>query len=101
MKKTLHMLRPMIYRHDVGSDTVLDLEPETFDEIVLEKYPSNNRVWIIKYYSDRCPSCRVLKPEYIKAAENLQDSHGASVKFAAVNSRAFHDLAERFEVTSH
>jgi len=101
IKRVLFKMRPMMYRGDTADDKVLDLEPENFEEMVLSNPAENNRVWIIEYYSDKCPFCRSLKPEYIKASEEVKRKLGSSVKLAAVNSRAFHDLAELFGVTSY
>jgi len=102
IKKSLLHTRPMMYRQDTPAEKVLDLEPETFDPSVLQESAENNVVWIIEYYSDKCPFCKSLKPEYIKASEAVsQLGWGSRVRFAAVNSRAFHDLAERFGVTSY
>lgn len=101
VKRVLLKTRPMLYRDDTPADVVRDLDPETFDEEVLTYSSENNRVWIIEYYSDRCPFCRSLKPEYIRAATQVRKELGHAVHFAAVNSRAFPDLAERFGVASY
>eukprot|EP00439_Symbiodinium_sp_Y106_P035975 s336_g4.t1 len=133
VKRVLLKTRPMLYRDDTPADVVRDLDPETFDEEVLTYSSENNRVWIIEYYSDRCPFCRTptpgrmskavpgqtttkaglkmvvglfvqpmsLKPEYIRAATQVRKELGHAVHFAAVNSRAFPDLAERFGVASY
>lgn len=101
VREVIFKARPMLYRPDVDGETVLDLEPETFDDIVLKNYAENNRVWIIEFYSDKCPFCKSLKPEIIKASQTLKEKLGSRVKLAGVNSRAFHMLAERFGVTSY
>jgi len=101
LRKALLKTRPLLYRPDVSKNVVLDLEPETFDDAVLKESEKNNRLWVIEYYSDQCPFCRSLKPEYVKASEEMKKLYGAHVKFAAVNSRAFPGLAERFGVTSY
>eukprot|EP00930_Biecheleria_cincta_P056572 TRINITY_DN42658_c0_g1_i1.p1 TRINITY_DN42658_c0_g1~~TRINITY_DN42658_c0_g1_i1.p1 ORF type:complete len:637 (-),score=120.24 TRINITY_DN42658_c0_g1_i1:61-1971(-) len=101
IKEVLFKMRPMLYRSDVSAEKILDLEPESFDETVLTESPTNNRVWIIEYYSDKCPFCRSLKPEYIKASDEIKKQLGEHVRFGALNSRAFPDLAERFGVTSY
>jgi len=101
IRKSLLKTRPLIFKPDTSPDTVLDLEPENFDDMVLREYEDNNRVWIIMYYSDKCPFCKSLKPEYIKAAEKIQQQFGSNVRFGAVNSRAFNDIAQRFGVTSY
>jgi len=101
VRKSLLKTRPMLYRPDTNPDVVLDLEPEMFDDMVLKQYESNNRVWIIEYYSDKCPFCKSLKPEIIKAAEKVTQDLKGKVRFAGVNSRAFNLLAKRFGVTSY
>jgi len=102
IKKALLISRPMIFKPDTNPEDVRDLEPETFDDVVLqESKVDNNRVWIVMYYSDKCPFCKTLKPEYIKAAEKVRKELDGKVRFAGVNSRAFQDLAERFGVTSY
>eukprot|EP00434_Breviolum_minutum_P027995 symbB.v1.2.024769.t1/scaffold2369.1/size81015/2 len=88
----------MLYRDDTPPEEVLDLEPEVFDETVLKNSPENNRIWIIEFYSDKCPFCRSLKPEYRRAAREVDRT---VLRFAAVNLRAFPDLAERFSVSSY
>lgn len=101
VEKVLLKQRPMLYRPEVGSEVVYDLEPETFDDVVLAEYPENNAVWIIEFYSDKCPFCRSLKPEYIKAAKELKEKFGEKIRVGAVNSRAFKDIPLRFGVTSY
>lgn len=89
-------LRPGLYK---GKTTdVLELEPETFNSTVLEPAAANNVIWIVEFYSDRCPFCKSLSPEIIKAAEALKKDEPA-VKLSALNSRIFEDIAERFDVT--
>eukprot|EP00451_Oxyrrhis_marina_P015042 CAMPEP_0204328966 /NCGR_PEP_ID=MMETSP0469-20131031/13805_1 /ASSEMBLY_ACC=CAM_ASM_000384 /TAXON_ID=2969 /ORGANISM="Oxyrrhis marina" /LENGTH=629 /DNA_ID=CAMNT_0051311485 /DNA_START=17 /DNA_END=1906 /DNA_ORIENTATION=+ len=90
--------RPMLYRQFTTPDVVLDLEPETYNETVFDK--GTNCLWVIFYYSDRCPFCRTLKPDYVKASTAVKEKLGDQVRFAAVNSRVFQDLAQRLGVTS-
>jgi len=101
IQKALLETRPMMYRPDIDPAKVIDLEPETFDDMVLKQYEGNNHVWIIEYYSDKCPFCRSLKPEIIKAADEVMKQHPGQVRFAGVNSRVFNMLAKRFGVTSY
>jgi len=87
-------------RHE--SDQILDLDPDTFVETVLQ----DDAVWIVEYYSDKCPICNSLAPEYVKAATKAQaevNKPGEPVKlrYGAVNSRVFHELAEPFGITSY
>lgn len=98
IRKVLLKMRPMLYRDDTPPEEVLDLEPELFDDTVLKNYPENNRIWIIEFYSDKCPFCRSLKSEYRRAAREVDRR---VMRFAAVNLRAFPDLAERFGVSSY
>lgn len=97
-------VRPGFYKsggkHE--SDLVVDLEPDGevgFNTTVLED--TENRVWIVEFYSDRCPFCNSLAPEYIKAAEKVYNDRGRSrIQLAAINSRVYHEVAEQHEITS-
>lgn len=101
VRKSLLKTRPLLYRPDTDPEVLLDLEPETYDDTVLKEYEGNNVVWIIEYYSDQCPICKSLKPEFLKASKDVASKLGKRVRFAGVNSRAFPDLAERLGVTSY
>ena len=94
-------LRPGLYKKEAGYDpaVMIDLEPETFDEHVLSKSKHNNQIWIVEFYSDRCPFCKSLAPEMIKAAKAVKESLPGQVRFGGINSRIFHKIAERFDVT--
>lgn len=84
------------------SDAVVDLEPDGpthFNRTVLED--PNNRVWIIEFYSDRCPFCNTLAPEIIKASNKIKEEYGDQVIFGAVNSRVYHEIAEAHDITSY
>lgn len=90
--------RPGLYRKepDYDPEVVYDLVPENFDEIVLN---DDKHVWIVEFYSDRCPFCKSLKPEYIKASIETEKQIPKLTRFGAINSRIFHETAERFDVT--
>jgi len=84
------------------SDAVIDLEPDGdthFNRTVLED--PNNRVWIIEFYSDRCPFCNTLAPEMIKASKKVKEELGDQVIFGAVNSRVYHEIADAHDILSY
>lgn len=101
VQKSLMKTRPMMYKKDVDPSVVIELEPENFDELVIPNTEENNRLWIIFYYSDKCPFCKTLKPEYIKASKEVAAQLGERVRFGVVNSRVFKPIADRFGVTSY
>ena len=88
--------KPGLYREK--TDQVVDLDLESFEELVMA---DGEALWITEYYSDRCPFCKSLAPEYIEAATRVQEELGGQVRFGAVNSRIFHELAERFDITGY
>merc|ERR1711991_1028551 len=79
----------------------IDLEPEFFNETVLSKSKENNVLWIVEFYSDRCPFCKSLAPEIEKAAKALKKEFPDSIRFGGVNSRIYHDLAQRHGITGY
>jgi len=97
-------VRPGFYKKGGkhASDAVIDLEPDGathFNKTVLED--PNNRVWIIEFYSDRCPFCNTLAPEIIKASKKVNEELPNEVVFGAVNSRVYHEIAEAHGITSY
>lgn len=83
------------------STDVLDLEPDGplgFNTTVLED--EENRVWIVEFYSDRCPFCNSLAPQMIEAAQKVYADKGAEIRIAAINSRVYSEVAEAHEITS-
>jgi thioredoxin-like negative regulator of GroEL len=82
-------------RHE--SDKVLDLDPDTFADTLL----NSDAVWVVEFYSDKCPICNSLAPQYIKAAEAALAESDGKLRFAAVNSRVYHTIAEPFGITSY
>jgi len=96
-------LRPGFYKKGGkhASELIIDLEPDGelgFNTTVLED--EKNRVWIIEFYSDRCPFCNSLAPEFIKAAQKVYEQKGKKVQLAAINSRVYHEVAEQHGITS-
>jgi thiol-disulfide isomerase/thioredoxin len=98
-------VRPGFYKkggkHE--STMVTDLEPDgdefAFNKTVLED--SENRIWIVEFYSDRCPFCNSLAPEIIKAAEKVYEEKGRNrISIGAINSRVYPEVAEAHAVTS-
>lgn len=95
--------RPGFYKKGGKHETmlVLDLEPDGelgFNTSVLED--ETNRVWIVEFYSDRCPFCNSLAPEMIKAAEKIYAERGKQIQVAAINSRVYTEVAEAHAITS-
>jgi thioredoxin-like negative regulator of GroEL len=83
------------------SDKIVELEPDGpngFNTTVLED--DFNRVWIVEFYSDRCPFCNSLAPEMIKAATKIYQEKGKKVIVGAINSRVYDEVAEQHGVTS-
>ena len=80
---------------------MIDLEPEFFNETVLSKSKENNVLWIVEFYSDRCPFCKSLAPEIEKAAKAIKKKFPDEIRFGGVNSRIYHDLAERHGITGY
>lgn len=77
---------------------IQELDPDNFAEMVLQ----SEAVWIVEFYSDKCPICNSLAPEFTKAAEKLQGEEPANkIRYGAVNSRVFDELAEAFEIKSY
>jgi len=96
-------LRPGFYKqggkHE--STAVIDLEPDGplgFNTTVLED--DVNRVWIVEFYSDRCPFCNSLAPQIIEAAGKIYAEKGQEIQIAAINSRVYPEVAEAHGVTS-
>ena len=46
-----------------ASDYIVELDKDNFEEHVL----TDDAVWIVEFYSDKCPICNSLAPEMIKA----------------------------------
>jgi thiol-disulfide isomerase/thioredoxin len=96
-------IRPGFYKkggkHE--STAIVDLEPTGpvgFNTTILED--PNNNIWVVEFYSDRCPFCNSLAPEIIKASKQVMDEKPGRLRFAAVNSRVYDEIADAHEVTS-
>lgn len=92
-------LKPGLYKEggEHESEYVKELDEDNFLETVLR----SPEVWIIEFYSDKCPICRSIAPEMIKGAKKLQEDFAGKIRFGACNSRVFHEMAESFGVTSY
>lgn len=96
--------RPGFYKKGGKHATkyIKDLEPDGelgFNTTILED--TSNRLWIVEFYSDRCPFCNSLAPEITKAAQKTMKELGKNrIGFAACNSRVYTEIAETHEVTS-
>jgi thiol-disulfide isomerase/thioredoxin len=76
---------------------VPELSPETFNATI--KRPAslgNNAVWVVEFYSDRCPFCKVLSPQVVEAAEKLAAQEGARIMLGVVNSRIYYEVFRSF-----
>lgn len=96
--------RPGFYKKGGKHETtlVMDMEPDGevgFNTTILED--TENRIWIVEFYSDRCPFCNSLAPEIIKAAKKVYEDRGQNnIQIAAINSRVYNEVAEAHGVTS-
>jgi thiol-disulfide isomerase/thioredoxin len=79
------------------STQITELDPDNFQDTVLR----SDAMWVVEYYSDKCPICGTLAPEIIKAAEKVQNEFPTKIRFGAINSRVFDELADPFGVTSY
>lgn len=84
------------------SEHVVDLDVETFESEVLR----SSDLWIVEFYSDKCPVCKSLAPEFTKAAEAMKKdqeagSRSKEIRYGAVNARVFMDVGHGFEITGH
>ncbi|KAJ8602950.1 hypothetical protein CTAYLR_001540 [Chrysophaeum taylorii] len=99
-----HTLKPGLYKNypdndDNGKPAVVELDPVGFAAIV-DPPPQDNRVWVVEFYSDRCPHCKHLLPEVVKAAKRLKGTLGRSkIGVAAINARVFFELTETWGIT--
>lgn len=95
--------KPGFYKKGGKHETtmVVDLEPDGdlgFNTTVLAD--PQNVVWIVEFYSDRCPFCNSLAPEIIRAAGEIEKKFKGQVKVAAINSRVYDEVATQNKVTS-
>ncbi|EAN31157.1 Thioredoxin family protein [Theileria parva strain Muguga] len=74
------------------TDDVKVLTDDTFDKFLTE-----NKLVMVKFYADWCVHCKNLAPEYSKAAKMLKDEK-SDVVFAKVRNEEGVNLMERFNV---
>jgi thioredoxin-like negative regulator of GroEL len=96
-------IRPGFYKTGGkhATELITELEPDGemgFNTTVLED--EKNRIWIVEFYSDRCPFCNSLAPEITRAAKTIYEQKGKKVRVGAINSRVYHEVAEQHGVTS-
>ena len=84
-------------RHE--TEHLVELDTDNFRDVVLR----SDAVWIVEFYSDKCPICNTMAPQFIEAAQKAQaDYPDAHLRYGAVNSRVFGaELAAPFGVTSY
>ena len=92
-------LKPGLYKDAHGP--IKELDPDNFDEVIMDTSPENNKIWILEFYSDRCPICKGLVPEIKKAAETTMKEFPGVIAFGGVNSRVYHEIAEKHGITSY
>jgi len=92
-------LKPGFYKEGGKHATkhIEEIDPDNFVEKVLR----SDAVWIVEYYSDKCPICNSLAPEITKAAEKAQAEFPGKIKYGAINSRVFDELSEPFGILSY
>lgn len=96
-------LRPGFYKEGGkhSSTDVTELEPDGemgFNKTVKED--ETNRIWIVEFYSDRCPFCNSLAPQMIEAAGKIYADKGSKIRVGAINSRVYNEVADENGVTS-
>jgi len=92
-------LRPGLYLTTTTS--LPDLSPETFNATV--KRPAeldNNVVYVVKFYSDKCPHCKSMRATMQEAAE-LLIRDDPRVRILAVNGRIYSDLDSQNAITGY
>jgi len=82
-----------------GKPAVVDIDPAGLAAIASER-EDDNRLWVVEFYSDRCPHCKQLLPEVVKAAKRVKGTIGRSkVGFAAINARVFFEETDKWGIT--
>merc|ERR1719478_1597183 len=93
--------KPGMYKKGAGheTDVLVEIDDTNFEDIVLR----GEAVWIVEYYSDKCPICNTMAPAYIEGAKKAQEEFpAAQIRYGAVNSRVFaEELAKPYGVTSY
>lgn len=97
------VLKPGLYRSypaNVDGEhgaAVADVDAAGMDAITRG---ADDKLWIVEFYSDRCPHCLQLLPEVVKAAVQLKQALGrAEIGFAAINARVFFEQSQLWGVT--
>jgi len=88
--------KPGLYKGDKKT-AVVDLDPDNFDGHVF----GGNKLWIVEFYSDRCPICKGLVPEVKKAATTTMAEYPGEIAFGGCNSRVYMELAEKWGIGSY
>lgn len=78
------------------SDQVEELLPDIFRDTVLR----SDAVWLVEFYSDKCPLCKSLAPLIIESATRLQKDHPGKIRFGALNGRVYNEVPDAYDVQS-
>lgn len=92
--------KPGFYKEGGKHETphITELDPDNFRDEVLR----SSAVWIVEFYSDKCPICNSMAPQLIEAAEKAQAEVGRDkLRYGSVNSRVFNEIAQAFEIKSY
>lgn len=96
-------MKPGMYKKGGKHETehMVELDPDNFVETMLR----DDALWIVEYYSDKCPICDSLAPEITKGAKDamaeINKDGKIKLKYGGCNSRVYDDLAEAFGVGSY
>ena len=74
-----------------SDSSVITLNTKTFNEKVLQ----SNDIWLLLFYNPENEDCKILKPEYEKAALAMKDMF----KLGAIDIKSEKDLSSRYNVT--
>ncbi|MDP3882186.1 MAG: thioredoxin [Nanoarchaeota archaeon] len=69
---------------------IIELDASNFEEL------TSKGDWAIDFWAEWCGPCKIMSPEFDKAAEELD----GKVKFGKINVDKEFELAQRFEVMS-
>lgn len=93
--------KPGMYKKGGKHETteLVELDLDNFVEEVLH----SDAVWVVEYYSDKCPICNSMAPSFIEGAQKAQaEFPDHRLRYGAVNSRIFgEELATPYGVTSY
>jgi len=77
---------------------ITELDPDNLEETMLR----SDQIWIVEFYSDKCPICNSLAPDITKAATKAQEELGKDkIRYGACNSRVYREIAEAFDIGSY